>query len=65
MTAEKLKAKRLALEFGCRNALAKALGTSKTQWNTGNTAAGAPRAGCGVFFDAWNIRKLIGVRQRN
>lgn len=26
MTAEELKAKRLALGFGCRNALAKALG---------------------------------------
>ena len=40
MTAEELKAKRLALEFGCRNALPKALGTTNTRRNTVNTTAG-------------------------
>jgi len=65
MTARELKAKRLALGFGCRDALAKALGTTKTRRDTGNTAAGPPRAGCAGFIDAWNIPKLVGPRKRN
>jgi hypothetical protein len=65
MTAEELKAKRMALGFGCRNALAKALGENKYAVEHREYSREAARAGCGVFFDAGTICTPVGPRQRN
>ena len=65
MTAEELKAKRLALGFRSRNALAKALGSQQIRRGAlGIWPPGCPRSGYSIFSNDWkNCGTVVPVKE--